>query len=150
MRITKSGLKQIIKEELEALIEEAPQGADPEAAVELASALEQSDVVMSGVNQLLQDPEVVAALEAALQEEQLDETYDRTEQDFGTGMAAAGGGTAMFLASLAASAPTSAFAMKFLPFLAVNPVAASLGMVGGVALTALGLLIAKQGIKKRI
>ena len=153
MRITKSELKQIIKEELQSVVEGgAPnQGhSESDAAAELATALEQSDAVMNGVQQLLEDPEIVTALQAALQEEPIEETYDRSEQDFATGMATTVGGSALALASLAATSPTSAFAMKFLPFLAANPITANLGLVGGIDLTALGLLIAKEGIKNRV
>ena len=69
MKVTKRQLKQIIKEEIEATMQE--QGGDEMAqAEELAQALSQSPAMMDFVNKARQDPEVQAAVKAAQAEMQ--------------------------------------------------------------------------------
>ena len=148
MRITRTTLKKIIQEELQATLSEnnPDSGENPQAIADVADALGQSEVVMNAVQQLSQDPELAAILAAAMEEGNLGETYDRTAQDLNTAKTAMIGGGTIAIASLIASSPTSVFAVEFLPWLAANPAAAALGIVGGPLLMALGVLIAKNAL----
>tara|TARA_B100001250_G_C19698472_1_gene743697 strand:+ start:450 stop:908 length:459 start_codon:yes stop_codon:yes gene_type:complete len=148
MNITKRQLKKIIKEELEATLSEndPASGENPQTIADVADALGQSEVVMSAVQQLSQDPELATILAAAMEEGNLGETYDRSAQDLNTAKTAVLGGGTIAIASLIASSPTSVFATTFLPWLAASPAAVSLGIVGGPLLMALGVLIAKNAL----
>ena len=148
MKVTRSVLKKIIKEELEAALSEdnPASGENPQAIADVADALGQSEIVMNTVQQLSQDPELAEILAAAMEEGNLGEVYDRTAQDLNTAKTAVLGGGTIAVASLIASSPTSVFATTFLPWLAASPAAVSLGIVGGPLLMALGVLIAKNAL----
>ena len=65
MKITKTQLKKIIKEELEASLNEGDQMAK---AQELAQVLAQSPLIMAAVEQASQDPKIQAAASGTLTE----------------------------------------------------------------------------------
>ena len=78
MKINKTKLKQIIKEELEASLAEQDV-PDTAAAEELAQALSQSPAVMAAVEQAAQNPEVQAKAGELSQQLQEDIKTDRAE-----------------------------------------------------------------------
>ncbi len=121
MKISKSQLKQIIKEELDATLAEQG-GGDMAAAQELAKVLAKSPAVMAAVEQAAQSPEVQAAAEGEVQEAKLP-TDNKLANIAGFTGITAGGIVAV------ASAATGI------------PAIMALGITGGPALMAIGMLI---------
>ena len=125
MRVTKRQLKNIIKEEIEATLQE--QDGDKMAkAQELAQVLAQSPAVMAAVQQAAKDPKVqAAAQEGAIQEADFMPTNQQLSD---TAMATGIGGGAIMMIGAAAVATPAVFA---------------LGLTGGVALMAMGILVSQ-------
>jgi hypothetical protein len=119
MKITKTQLKQIIKEEFKATLNEDDQMAK---AQELAQVFAQSPEIMAVVQRAAQEPEAQAAMTDNLTE------YDKTD-------------VALWALPFAPSA-------ALLAFLAVHAPILALGMTGGLALTAIGLLVGAEARKK--
>ena len=149
MKITKTQLKQIIKEEIGRVLTEEETG-DPKEIAQLAAALDKSSAVQNTIAQLANDPKIAAALEGAL-ESSLQEAFrgepsegEALEMNVGGAMGYAGG--ALTLTSVAAllAPANSVIAMELLPLLAASAPAAAIGIVGGVAIMALGALLIKK------
>ena len=99
---------------------------DMTQAQELAQVLAQSPLVMAAIEQAAQDPEVqAAAQESAMQEGFTDPTNDQLSS---AAMATGVGGAAIMLIGSAAAATAPVMA---------------LGLTGGVALAAIGILISQ-------
>jgi len=81
MKLTQSQLRRIIKEELKNALNE---NNEMEAAQELASVFQQSPRIMAAIEQALEDPDVIAALEQAETQEGLAEG-GTDEHPWGTG-----------------------------------------------------------------
>ena len=96
MKISKSQLKQIIKEELDATLAEQG-GGDMAAAAELAQTLSQSPVVMAAVEKAVQNPEVQQKAAEVAQELQEEVKTDTAAQVMSVGTAVGGTGTALMV-----------------------------------------------------
>ena len=143
MKVTKRQLKQIIKEELQATMQE--QGGDEMAqAEELAAVFQKSPAIMAAVEQAAQDPKVQAAAQEALaqsgtmqeDEDPMGTAYRKRADRAGTGTAL-GAGTAT--AGLAAMFAPAALAM--VGNAAAATAVGALGLTAGPALMAIGLII---------
>jgi len=121
MKITKTQLKQIIQEELKATLNEDDQMAK---AQELAQVFAQSPEIMAAVQRAAQEPEVQDAVTG---DGNLTE-YTKTD-------------VVLNALPFAPSAALLAYLAVYAPILA-------LGMTGGLALTAIGLLVGAEAGKK--
>lgn len=139
MKVTKAQLKKIIKEELEATIQEQS-GDEMAQAKELAQVLAKSPAVMAAVQQAAKDPEVQAAHAEATKQMNENESWQYKNSDKGraarrrqvdASSAAAMAGLSGYMATVAATIGATAPVM-------------ALGLTGGVALAAMGLLVAKK------
>ena len=138
MKITKSQLKQIIKEELEALqeagfdlppSEEGPGGesVDMEAARSLADTLKNDPTVMGAVRKAIQDPKVQAAAEEFINQQALSEEAS-ADSDLKKAVYAGGVGAASILSGLMIATHA-------------NPAIAQLGFLGGIAAASVAMLV---------
>ena len=121
MKITKNQLKQIIKEELEASLNE---GVQIEDALELAKVFAQSPQIMKAVKEASQDPKIQAAAKVALTE---DESFSGSGQTDSTS-------AKLTVGALRLAIPTVAGLLVGMP-----PVVA-LGITSGVAAAAVAIL----------
>ena len=139
MKVTKRQLKNIIKEEIEATMQE--QGGDKMAQAEqLAQALSQSPAVMDFVNKAKQDPEVKAALQDAQGTMQEYKSAEQKHSDMvGASLPAAAGAMGI------ASATGGMIAMGKIGMVGAGAVGAAttLGIpaAAGLMAAALGILI---------
>jgi hypothetical protein len=139
MQITKTTLRRIIKEELDAVMNE---GNDMEAIEATADAFRKSPQIMALVDQALENPEVIAALEQTASQEDLAEISNLNKAKIAGGVAkaglgAAGAGGAGFLGTAAGIA-----ALKSIvgPIAGMNAAAAA-GISVGMPLLAVGALV---------
>ena len=158
MKITKSQLKQIIKEEIEATLSEKSAGPDIDMAKveDLAATFEQSPVIMDAVEKAMADPKVQAALEKLSSEGGLNEdswwpsgnlpskkdaymkAYGKRADRARAAKVALGGGT-IGAGGVATIMPAAL--MLLAPSLAVSPAIVALGLTAGPALFAIGTII---------
>ena len=130
MRVTKRQLKNIIKEEIEAALSERG-GDDLAAAKQMAQAFSKDPTIMAAVEKAAADPEV----QAAVQEKEAELSEELTpDQKFGGNMAAGGAATAA--GTLLATSP-----LVYTAGVASLPLVTAVGVTGGVALMAMGILI---------
>lgn len=144
MKITKTRLKRLIKEELEAVMQE--QGGDEMAqAEELAAVFQKSPAIMAAVEQAAQDPKVQAAAQEALaqsgtmqeDEDSMGDAYRKRAEKAGIGIAtggalATGGLAALFSPAVLATIGSAAAATSTI---------AALGFTAGPASLAVGMLL---------
>ncbi len=130
MKVTKRQLKKIIKEEIEATMQE--QGGDKMAAAkQMAKAFSKDPTIMAAVEKAAADPDV----QAAVQEKQAELSEEITpDQEFGAHMAMGGAATAA--GTLIATSP-----LVYTAGVASLPLVTAIGVTGGVALLAIGLLV---------
>ena len=137
MKITKTQLKQIIKEELKATLNEDDQMAK---AQELAQVFAQSPEIMAAVKLAAQEPEVLDAISGAgaLSE------YDRNRESWTPGQLKPGQTDPMTAKLYGGAAAVTGLAAVLSTF----PPIVALGITGGVALTAIGILVGWAAGKK--
>ena len=144
MKVTKRQLKNIIKEEIEAALNETAPGPDMGEVEELAATFENSPVIMDAVEQAMQDPEVQAAAQEALaqsgtmqeDEDPMGTAYRKRADRAGTGTAL---GAGIAIPGLAATLAPGALAM--VGNAAAATAVGALGLTAGPALMAIGLII---------
>jgi hypothetical protein len=138
MQITSTTLRRIIKEELDAIMNEA-EGSEAQVVADMAAGLAEVPAVQAAVERARQDPDVQAALaDLMASRDALAEELGLGPSKYQTAMGLAAGGGLLGMAGLLATSNAAAVA----PFLAaVAPLAAPLGLAGP-ALLALSVLIA--------
>jgi uncharacterized membrane protein YgcG len=139
MRITKTTLRKIIREELDATMNE---GNDMEAIEATADAFRQSPQIMALVDQALENPEVIAALEQATSQEELAEISNLKKAKIAGGVAKAGAAAAIPGGAWMVGATPSMLALKAIagPIAGMNAAAIS-GFTVGLPLFALGFMV---------
>ena len=152
MKVTKSQLKRIIREELEEALSERSDVPDAEEAEELAAVFEKSPAIMDAVEQAMQDPKVQAALEQAssMQEggDPYADAYRKRAKLSAAGIYASGAGMGVGGAAAATGALTVAQLMGLMPHLAQTPAILALGIAAGPALMALAHIAANKFTQK--
>ena len=138
MRITKTTLRKIIREELDATMNEA-EGSEAQVAADMAAALAEVPAVQAAVERARQDPDVQAALaDLMASREALAEELGLGPSNTDISMGLAAGGGFLGLAGMLATSNAAAVAPFFA---AVAPMAVPLGL-SGVGLLALSVLVA--------
>jgi uncharacterized BrkB/YihY/UPF0761 family membrane protein len=161
MKITKARLKSLIKEELEAVMQE--QGGDEMAiAEELAAVFQKSPTIMAAVEQAAQDPKVQAAAQEALaqsgtmqededsmgdayRKDSMGDAYRKRAEKTGIGIAtggalATGGLAALFSPAVLTTIGSTAAATSTIGLL---------GFTAGPALLAVGMVVFMKYYEKR-
>jgi len=152
MKVTKRQLKQIIKEEIEATMQEQG-GGEMAQAEELAAVFQKSPAIMAAVEQAAQDPEVQAAAQEALSqsgtmqedEDPMGTAYRKRADKAGMGIAAGAGLTTSGLAATFSPAILAAVGNA-----AAATSVAALGLTAGPALLAVGMLLIMKAGSSRI